>query len=271
MQPEIDVLGLSLKTFGLMFALGFLASGAIISRRLRELGKPEEWAYEMVFAALLGGLVGARLYWAFQHWSEVTSDPVGGLFGGTGLVWYGGALGGAAAMLAWAAWRGFLGLTLLDVCAVPLAIGYAIGRLGCQLSGDGDYGKAWDGPWAMAYPDGTVPTEQTVHPTPIYETLAMVLVAWALWRLRDRLRPGLLFALYLVLAGIERFLVEFLRRNAEAFAGLTQPQLESLLMVAAGAVWLLVAHRRGGIERADAQRPQVRPATPARPAARTAR
>jgi phosphatidylglycerol---prolipoprotein diacylglyceryl transferase len=248
MQPEIDVFGISLKTFGLMFALGFLASGAIITRRLRELGKPEEWAYEIVFAGLIGGLVGARAYWALQHVSEVTSDPIGGLFGGTGLVWYGGALGGAAAILGWARWRGFLGLRLLDLCAVPLAVGYAIGRIGCQLSGDGDYGKPWHGPWAMAYPHGTVPTTQTVHPTPIYETLTMLLVGWALWRLRDRVRPGVLFAVYLVLAGIERFLIEFLRRNADAFAGLTAPQLESLAMIAAGAVWVAVAaRRRGGI------------------------
>ena len=90
---------------------------------------------------------------------------------------------------------------------------YAIGRIGCQLAGDGDYGKAWDGPWAMAYPDGTVPTTEEVHPTPVYETLVMGLVAWFLWRMRDSYRPGGLFALYLVLAGAERFLVEFLRRN----------------------------------------------------------
>ena len=102
--------------------------------------------------------------------------------------------------------------------AVPLALGYAIGRIGCQLSGDGDYGKAWDGPWAMAYPHGTVPTHQTVHPTPIYETLAMGLVAYLLWRLRDRYRPGILFAIYLVCAGVERLLVEFIRRNADVGA-----------------------------------------------------
>src|SRR3954470_14022696 len=102
MRPEIDLFGLSLKTFGLMFALGFAAAGAIIARRLRELGRPEEWAYEITFAGLVGGLVGARLYWASQHYSEVTADPVGGLFGGSGLVWYGGALVGAAAILAWA-------------------------------------------------------------------------------------------------------------------------------------------------------------------------
>src|SRR3954449_5210613 len=112
MRPEIDLFGLSLKTFGLMFALGFAGAGAIIARRLRELGRPEEWAYEITFAGLVGGLVGARLYWAAQHYSEVTADPVGGLFGGSGLVWYGGALGGAAGILGRGRRPGVLGPTL---------------------------------------------------------------------------------------------------------------------------------------------------------------
>src|SRR6476620_2581873 len=164
MQPEIHIGGLSIKTFGLMFALAFLAVGAVIARRFKELGKPVDWAYEIVFAALLGGLVGSRAYYLVQHYDSVKHDLLGNLFSGTGLVWYGGAIGGAIAVCAWARWRDFLGLQLLDLCAAPLALGYAIGRIGCQVSGDGDYGKAWSGPWAMAYPDGTVPTTHDVHP-----------------------------------------------------------------------------------------------------------
>ena len=240
MQPEIDLGPVSLKTFGLMFALAFLAAGAVIARRFKELGKPTDWAYEMIFAGLAGGLVGARVYYLAQNWSDVHNDLVGNLFSGSGLVWYGGAIGGAIAVCAWAWWRDFLSLTLLDVAAVPLALGYAIGRIGCQLSGDGDYGKASDLPWAMAYPDGTVPTNQEVHPSPVYETLAMGLVAWLLWNLRDRFRAGVLFAFYLVLSGLERFLVEFVRRNEDVLLGLTQPQLLSLLMIAGGGIWLLV-------------------------------
>jgi phosphatidylglycerol:prolipoprotein diacylglycerol transferase len=245
-QPEIDLGPLSLKTFGLMFALGFLAAGAVIARRFKELDKPVDWAYEMTFAALVGGIVGARVYYLAQHWSEVSDDLLGNIFSGSGLVWYGGAIGGALAVFAWAWWRGFLTLVLLDVAAVPLALGYAIGRIGCQLSGDGDYGKASDLPWAMAYPDGTVPTNEEVHPSPVYETLAMGLVAWLLWQWRDRFRPGVLFALYLTLAGLERFLVEFVRRNDETVAGLTTPQLESLAMMLAGVAWIAVVSRRPG-------------------------
>ena len=141
-------------------------------------------------------------------------------------------------MLLWARWRGFLGWELLDSAAAPIAIGYTVGRIGCQLSGDGDYGQPSDLPWAMSYPDGTVPTTDEVHPTPIYETLAMGVIALFLWHRRDRMAPGRLFALYLVLAGVERFLVEFLRRNEAVALGLTVAQWFSLAMVAWGAVWL---------------------------------
>jgi phosphatidylglycerol---prolipoprotein diacylglyceryl transferase len=247
-QPEIQLGPLELKTFGLMFALGFLAAGAVVARRFDELGKPVDWAYEMTFAALLGGLVGARLYYVVENWSDVQDDLLGNVFSGAGLVWYGGAIGGALAVFVWAWWRGFLSLVLLDVAAVPLALGYAIGRIGCQLSGDGDYGRASDVPWAMSYPDGTVPTNDEVHPTPVYETLAMGLVAWLLWQWRDRFRPGVLFAVYLVLSGLERFLVEFVRRNPDTVAGLTTPQVESLVLMVIGGAWIaLVGRRQGGL------------------------
>jgi phosphatidylglycerol:prolipoprotein diacylglycerol transferase len=240
MQPELHILGITLQTFGLMMGLAFVVSGLIVTRHLKELGKPVDWAYEMVFAALVGGIVGARLWWVGENWSQAKDDFIGSLFSGAGLVWYGGAIGGAIAVLLWAWRRNWLGLQLLDVAATPLAAGYAIGRIGCQLAGDGDYGIPWNGPWAMAYPHGTVPTTVKVHPTPVYETITMLLVAALLWRWRHRWRPGTLFAVYLILAGLERFLVEFIRRNDSVVLGLTQPQLLSLLMIAGGGIWLLV-------------------------------
>jgi len=260
MQPEINVLGISIKTFGIMFALGFIGAGLLIAKRLKELGKPVDWAYELVFAALIGGIVGSRLDFLFENWDEVSNDLLGNLFSGSGLVWYGGAIGGALAVLLWAWYRDFLGLALLDLAAPALALGYAIGRCGCQLSGDGDYGKPWDGPWAMSYPDGTVPTDRTVHPTPVYETLAMGLGAWMLWQLRDRFRSGVLFAIYLLYAGAERFLVEFLRRNDEVALGLTAAQWESLAMALAGAAWLLVVRQRHGSLSRVAAANEIRPA-----------
>ena len=244
MYPEINIGPITLQTFGICFGLGFVAAGALVARRFVEWSKPADWAYEMAFAALVGGLVGARVYFVFDNLGDTGDDIFGSLFSGSGLTWYGGAIGGAIAVFLWARWRGILNLSLLDLAAAPLAIGYAIGRVGCQLSGDGDYGEAWDGPWAMAYPDGTVSTDVPVHPTPVYETLAMGSVAIVLWGLRDRFRPGALFALYLLLAGAERFLVEFVRRNDAVALGLTQAQWLSIAMIVVGGFWF--ATRRGG-------------------------
>ncbi|HET6548608.1 MAG TPA: prolipoprotein diacylglyceryl transferase family protein [Solirubrobacter sp.] len=230
MQPELHFFGLTIQTFGLCLGAAFLVAGWMVARRLRELGRNPELAYEMVFAALVGGIVGAKLWYVAENG--------GPLFSGTGLVFYGGLIGGALAVIGWARYRGALDLKLVDAVAPSLAAAYAIGRIGCQLSGDGDYGKDWDGPWAMAYPNGTVPTTTPVHPTPVYELLAMGAFAYLLWRWRDRWQPGTLMAVYLIGAGLERFLVEFVRRNADAALGLTQPQLVAIASIVAGGVWL---------------------------------
>ncbi|OLE36283.1 MAG: hypothetical protein AUG48_07865 [Actinobacteria bacterium 13_1_20CM_3_68_9] len=231
MQPEIHLGSITLQTFGIMFALAFIAAGAVVGRRLREWGKPPDWAYELILCALAGGIIGARLDFIAENYDSVKHDLLGNLFSGSGLVWYGGAIGGAIGVGLWAWRRGMLNAALLDLCAAPLALGYAIGRIGCQVSGDGDYGKAWSGPWAMAYPHGTKPIDETVHPTPIYETLAMGLVAW--------------------------FLVEFIRRNDHVFLGLTQAQLISLAMIAGGAGWLAAKRRRGPLTKPVADEPRT--------------
>lgn len=238
MQPELELFGLTIYTFGLMFGLAFIVAGAVATRRLGELGRPVDWSYEMVFAALVGGVVGAKLWWLVEEFSTISDDLLANVFSGVGLVWYGGLLGGTVGVLLWARWRRAPGLMVADVVAPALALGYAIGRVGCQLAGDGDYGVPSDVPWAMAYPEGTVPTTDEVHPTPVYEALAMTGVAAVLWRLRDSLPAGGLFAAYLVLAGAERFLVEFVRRNEAVLLGLSLAQLTSVAMIVIGLAWL---------------------------------
>ncbi|MGI9557112.1 MAG: prolipoprotein diacylglyceryl transferase [Solirubrobacterales bacterium] len=263
MLPEIDLGPITLQTFGIMFALAFLASVSLVWVRLKELGKPTDWAFEMILGAMVGGLIGARVDWIIQNWSDVQGDLLGNVFGGTGLVFFGGLVGGAIGVAIVARYRGMLNLQLLDMAAPAVAIGYAVGRVGCQLAGDGDYGSDWDGPWAMAYPDGTVPIDETVHPTPIYESLTMGLLTLLLWNLRGKLWPGLLMALYLLLGGLERFLIEFIRRNDEVFLGMTGAQLISLAMMIAGAVWLWVVYQRRGSLAIDPSTPVFRSA-PAR-------
>ena len=236
MYPELNIGPLTIQMFGLWLGVAFLVAGWMVARRLRELGRPVDLAYEMVFAALIGGIIGAKLWFLAENG--------GPLFSGTGLTFYGGLIGGALAVIAWTSYRGALDLKLADAVVPSLAAAYAIGRIGCQFAGDGDYGKDWDGPWAMAYPDGTVPIDTPVHPTPIYETLVMGAFALVLWRLRDRFRPGVLTGIYLIGVGVERFLVEFLRRNDAVALGLTQAQWVSVGFMVAGVAWLLVLRAR---------------------------
>ena len=212
----------------------------LLSRRLREVGKPADWTYEIVFAALIGGRWGRGIDYLIQNWDQVSDDLLGQhLSPARG--WSGSAASWAAPSGCCCGRPGAAGSTwqMCDVNCLPLALGYTIGRVGCQLSGDGDYGIASDLPWAMAYPDGTVPTTEEVHPTPVYETLTMGFATLVLWHLRDRFAPGVLFGLYLVFAGGERLLVELVRRNDSVVAGLTQPQLISIGLLALGTAIIL--------------------------------
>jgi phosphatidylglycerol---prolipoprotein diacylglyceryl transferase len=236
--PQIDLGPVELQTFGLTLATALIACGLLAAKGLRELGKPADWAYEFLFAAGLGGIVGAKVDWMIQNPDQAFDRGLVDIVFGPGLVFLGGLLGGALAVCVVAYRRRFLGYDLMDLAAPSIALGYAIGRIGCQLSGDGDYGVPTDLPWAMAYPDGTVPTDELVHPAPIYETLAMGLAAIVLWHLRGRFALGVLFGLYLVIAGVERLLVEIIRRNEAVVAGLTLPQLLSIGMIVAGAVFI---------------------------------
>jgi phosphatidylglycerol:prolipoprotein diacylglycerol transferase len=254
--PELHILGLTIQTFGLMLALALVSSGVLVGWRLKELGLPVDWVYEIMFCAGVGGIAGAKL------WYVVEKGDLGSLFSGTGLVFYGGALGGALAVMAYSRHRGFLDYRLFDMGAPALAIGYAVGRLGCQLAGDGDYGIPSNLPWAMAYPKGTVPTTVEVHPTPIYEFLVMGAVTIWLWRRRDRVRPGELIGWWAVLAGIERFLVEFIRRNDDIWGPFSLAQFVSVVMIVVGGWWLLRVRSREPAPQSSTTVPSSRSSAP---------
>lgn len=241
MRPVLIELGpFSVHSWGVMAALAFTAAGLVLRPELQRRGGRGDVAYALTIAAAIGGIVGARAYWLVEHAGSVKlTDSLSG----SGFTWYGGVIGASAAMLLVARAKHLDPKVLLGASAPALALGYAIGRVGCQLAGDGTYGTASNLPWAMSYPHGEVPTTQRVHPTPVYETLASLVIFAVLWRLRMRTSPVRLFALYLVLAGIERFLVELIRRNDHVPLGLTQPQLFAVAMSAGGLV--LLAWRRG--------------------------
>ena len=261
MHPEIIALGpLTVHSFGLMIALAVLAAGWFVRRDLAERGLPARLAVELVACAAVGGVLGARVYYLVEHAGEAQAT----LTASAGLAWYGGVIGGVLAVAGVARLRRLPLGQVANVCAPALALAYAIGRIGCQLAGDGTYGQPSDLPWAMSYPHGEVPTTIAVHPTPIYETTVMLLVFVVLWRLRHRLgAPWSLAAVYLVLAGVERLLVEFIRINPVEALGLTAPQLFSLTQIAVGLALLasLVLRLRvpADVEGPSARRHRCRP------------
>lgn len=234
MHPVLIHIGpITVYSFGAMVALGFLAAYALTQRYLASHGVDGDLASAMFLAALVGGIGGARLYYAIEHLGETLADPVHVLFASGGLTYYGGLLGGALAVAAVIAARRGPFAVCADAAGPGILAGYILGRIGCQLSGDGDYGRASTVPWAMAYPHGTVPTLERVHPTPVYDVLLCLPILVALLRLRARPhRAGDIFGLFLGTSAAERFLVEFWRRNPTVAWGLTAAQWWSLAMVA---------------------------------------
>jgi phosphatidylglycerol:prolipoprotein diacylglycerol transferase len=262
MVPFLHLWRLTIPTFGLMVAVAMLVSFYVLRADLHRRGIAQEnsgLAEGFVAIPSLAGIVGAKLYHVLETPRDLLADPFGQIFSQYGFAWFGGLLAGVAAFL-WLARRNKIPLlAMLDAGSSAAALGYGIGRIGCFLSGDGDYGIPTSLPWGVSFPNGLVPTTARVHPTPIYELLASCLIAWFLWGLGkkqlaaaphglqllaktkdpatgDAAPPGYVFAAYLILTGTSRFLVEFIRINPRSFLALTNAQLASLVSILAGAV-----------------------------------
>ena len=250
MRPVLFQIGdFKLYSFGLMAALALIVPGLTIVRPLvKRRGVIADFAYELIVAAGVGGFVGARIYYLIENYAAIKADFWGTAFGGIGFVWYGGLIGGFLAVVGWTLVRRIPLDIVANAMAPAVAMGYAIGRIGCQLAGDGDYGKVSGLPWAMGYPHGTVPTPPgvRVQPTPIYEVIVMSFVVWILWRLATRYDKSgwWTFGWFLILSAVERFAVEFVRRNPVWFAGLTQPQWVAIVSVIIGAVLVVALRKR---------------------------
>jgi phosphatidylglycerol---prolipoprotein diacylglyceryl transferase len=253
MIPFLHLGPISLPTFGLMVALAMIAAFYVLRADLAGRGiahRDSGLAEYFITIPCLAGIVGARLYHVLQSPADLVADPIGQIFSRYGFAWFGGLIGGFAAYLWVARWKRVPLLAALDAGSPAAALGYGIGRIGCLLSGDGDYGVPTSLPWGMSFPKGLVPTTDRVHPTPIYEFLAACVIAWILWRLGARatktkialriqssakpLPNGAVFAAYLVLTGVARFLVEFIRINPHVFLGMSNAQLASAVSVIAG-------------------------------------
>lgn len=248
MWPVILHLGpLTIYSYGTMMAIAFLVAGWLVGLELERKGMPADFASTMVFWAAVGGIAGSKLWAIFDEPQGLLVDPIGTVFSGSGFVWYGGLIGGTLAVT-WTIWRhGLPWLAVVDCIAPAMALAHGIGRIGCQLAGDGDWGTITDVPWAMAYPAAITgwpyPPGVLVHPTPVYETLAYTVVFGILWSIRKRPHAdGALLWWYLVLACGARFVIEFWRINPTVAFGLSAAQLTSLGLMTIGAT-LLIARR----------------------------
>jgi len=220
-QPVLfSVFGLDIQSYGASKGLAALVAAFMLARAFEQRGLKRDSAYSLVMWATIWGFVGAKIYYL-------------------GFTWYGGLIGGVIASLVIVRRHQLPLGVVAGAAAVPLTVAYGIGRLGCLLSGDGTYGKPTSVPWAMSFPNGVVPTNVPVHPTPLYEALAAIVIATVLWALGKRWNPPAVFGAYLALSGISRFLVEFLRINEPALFGLTQPQLWALVSLLTGVVLIV--------------------------------
>jgi phosphatidylglycerol---prolipoprotein diacylglyceryl transferase len=261
----IHIWRLTIPTFGLMVALAMLISFYVLRADLvrRGIAKKDSGLAEAFIAIpCLAGIVGAKLYHVLEAPRDLVANPFGQIFSQYGFAWLGGLIAGLAAFVWLARKYKIRLLTILDAGSPAAALGYGIGRLGCFLSGDGDYGIPTSLPWGVSFPHGIVPTTARVHPTPIYEFIVACAIAAFLWKLGNRQAaqaaaerstvsrpqqstrtplvpiesPGFVFASYLILTGLARFLVEFIRINPRSFVGMTNAQIGSLISIAGGAV-----------------------------------
>jgi phosphatidylglycerol---prolipoprotein diacylglyceryl transferase len=242
MMPFVHIGSVSLATYGMMMGTGMIVAYYMLRADVRRRELPLN-PLVLVVAICVGGFIASKLYLGVENPALFLRHP--GLFlNPSGYTFYGAVIGAIGIVILLARTYGVPALSLFDSISAEAALGYGFGRLGCQLAGDGDYGIATSLPWAMSYPHGLVPTLEHVHPTPIYEVIVALFIAAYLWRLgtpamRRTLRPGMVFAHYLIWTGIARFLVEFIRRNPRVYLELTNAQLVAVGSIALGvALWL---------------------------------
>lgn len=238
MYPTLFRIGdFEVTSFGALVAVGALVGLWLFRRELRLSGFPEH-ASDAGLAGIFGGMLGAKLLWVSEHLDEGGFFDL--LFSRGGMSWFGGFAGGLLAGIIVIRLKGLRLIPVLAAATPGLAIGHAIGRVGCLLVGD-DYGRPTDLPWGIAFPEGLPPTDVPVHPTMMYEAILLVPLAWVLIRMRRRdTPPATVLGFYLAAAGTIRFVIEFLRINERVAGPLSVAHIAALFAVAAGAGLLLM-------------------------------
>jgi phosphatidylglycerol:prolipoprotein diacylglycerol transferase len=256
MYPELFKIGpFTVYSYGLMLGIAFIIASYILTKEVERRKLNPNIATEITLLAIIFGIIGAKLFHLFENWEAFLNSPLKMAFSPGGLTFHGGLILVIIAVWVYAKRKKIPFLTLADLAAPSLALAYGIGRIGCHLAGDGDYGIPTDLPWgtnyengtvppsvmfrgseiANSYPGGIVPDNTPLHPTPIYEFLTMVVIFFILWKFRKKECPdGKLFTVYLMLAGMERLLVEFIRLNPRILFGLSEAQVISIILMIVG-------------------------------------
>ena len=270
MIPKLFQIGpIPVYSYGLMLGIAFIIASYLFSIECKRKKIPENVSVNITFLALIGGVVGAKLLYIIEEWNYITSLPSGklfttdGIFSPMGLTYYGGLILAILMILLYTRAKKIKFIRAADAAAPSIAIGYGLARIGCHLSGDGDYGlpvsefASWV-PWGTNYSKGTVPPSAAFHgteiakkfggvvpdntlchPTPVYEFILALIILAILWKYRKKFTlDGKLFCLFLVLTGISRFFVEFIRLNPRIMFGLSEAQLISIIMIIFGGYFL---------------------------------
>jgi phosphatidylglycerol---prolipoprotein diacylglyceryl transferase len=266
MIPKLFQLGpIPVYSYGLMLGICFIVASWLMNKEFKRRKLDENAAINVTFIALIGGVIGSKLLYVFEEWKSITSMPLSkifsteGLFSPAGLTFYGGLILATGLIYLYTRTKKIQFLRVCDSAAPSLAIGYGIARVGCHLSGDGDYGlpvsefMSWV-PWGTNYSNGTlppsvafrgtelaqkfggiVPDATLCHPTPMYELVFAIIIFTILWAKRKVFKvDGKLFGLYLILSGAARLFVEFIRLNPRLFFGLSEAQLISVALILLG-------------------------------------
>jgi phosphatidylglycerol:prolipoprotein diacylglycerol transferase len=239
MIPTVFELGpIPIYSFGLMIALMFVAAVARLGDSFDEVGIDRKLAENFIFYGVLSGLIGARIWFIVEDWEQVKGDIAGAIFSGSGFTFYGGFVAALLIVTVLCKKNKITLSKFFDAVGPTLALGYAIGRLGCQLSGDGDYGITTTSWLGMSYSSGVVPTPPgvLVLPTPLYESTFAILICLIVLNPRVKswlTKPWQIWGLTLALLSLERFLVEFIRIK-QKYGGLSEAHYFSILFLLVG-------------------------------------
>jgi phosphatidylglycerol:prolipoprotein diacylglycerol transferase len=258
MYPKLFEIGpVPVYSYGLMLGIAFLVGSTLFSKELRRNKFDENIGIVITFLALIGGIVGAKVFYVIEEWNFGNGLPISSflnfesLISAAGLTFYGGLIFAIIFIVVYCKIKKLSVLRIFDFLSPGAAIGYGIARIGCHLSGDGDYGTSVNGTFwefiGYSYSNGTVPTLAgvLVHPTPIYEFVAAILIFLFLWNQRKKIKyVGETFYYYLLLTGISRLLIEFMRLNPKVILNLTQAQIVSIIMILCAFVMIFYKTRR---------------------------